>query len=96
MPSSSTNNLCNLSGLQVWPHASSSDDNTGKKQKEKNQKSVRKDKERVNCLWPPYVKQFPFLVLSCFCLSIAPVVIFICTKEGETDSLSLMLPKWTD
>ena len=45
-------------------------------------------------MWPPHTKQLHFWRLSCFSLPIAPVVTFICTKAGETDSQSL--PKRTD
>lgn len=34
--------------------------------------------------------------VSCFCLSIAPVITFIRNKVGETDPLSLPFPMLTD
>lgn len=48
------------------------------------------------CPWPPHAKPSPFWESSCFCLSVAPVITFICTKAGEINSQSLVLPKWND
>lgn len=59
------------------------------------EESVRKDKDRTDVC--SHHMQNHSLLGGCIAFaSIAPVFTFICTNAGETDSQSLMLPKWTD
>lgn len=58
--------LCKLTGLQVLPHATSTDKDTSNTQ---NLRRIIQQEWRANfCLWPPYEKTFPVWGESCFSL----------------------------
>ena len=51
-------------------------------------------KEQIPGLLLPTILLLGVVLLLLF--SVAPFVTFMCTNSGETDSQSLVLPKWTD
>jgi len=84
--------LSNFCGLQTPPHATSRGERTDKMQKSDRNIS-QKGCEQRNGLWSPPAE--PLLYCLANCLSFPPVVCFICTTAGETDSQLVSLPNST-